>query len=157
MLKLETTVMFIALGITGAIAIYAIWKFSTVHAKAPTTILQPIQLESENTKLLKSINEHIANQIPEGRTENRTVTVTGTTVSVVTDDTYDGLNWIACDITNQGPGVLYYDVNEWRNPAQPLQVGGSIRVDLKVKGAIKKLFFASNIGGTATASIDGLK
>lgn len=145
--------------ILGAILVYTFLQLSArAKASVPAPMLRPIQQPtySENTALLRSINDHIQSQIPEGTTENRKVTVSGNAVEMVTEDRYRGLNYISCDITNLGPGVLYYDVNEWTNPEHPLQVGGSVRVDLQKKGAIKKLYFSTEAGTNTEASIDGL-
>jgi len=153
-LKLETGITLVALALTGGIAIYAIWKYTA--PAAPTPPPEPPPTPPDYTEALQNINDNITSQIPEGTTENRKVLVSGDAVEMLTEDRYRGLNWISCDITNIGPGVLYYDVNEWRNPEHPLQVGGSVSVNLGQKGAIKKLFFSSNAGTTTEASVDGL-
>lgn len=159
-MKQGTIAILIAFGITGAIAAYAIWQWSILaRASVPAPMLRPIQqqpIDSEHTALLRSIDNNIKSQIPEGTTENRKVTITGNAVEMVTEDRYRGLNWISCDITNIGPGVLYYDVNEWTNPEHPLQAGGSVSIDLRQKGAIKKLYFSTDAGVTTEVSIDGL-
>lgn len=89
-----------------------------------------------------------------GEIYNMNITVSGNTVySFDKTDNGDDINWASCVIVNVGPGKLYYSINRWIRPEASLAAGQNIPIDLKRRGAIRKLYFMTDAGTTATVSI----
>jgi len=99
--------------------------------------------------MLTNINDSINQQVPAGRFESRTLTITDV-VTLLDEKRDGGLNYTSVDITNAGPNSVFFSINSTDFPEAPLLVNQSINIDFKNKGRIKKMYFRCNRGETAT-------
>jgi hypothetical protein len=102
--------------------------------------------------MLTKINDSINNQVPAGTFENRTLIITDT-ITLLDEKRDGGLNYTSVDLTNNGPAGVYFSVNTWNWAEAPLPAGQSINIDLKKRGAIKKMYFKTDTGTTATINL----
>ena len=98
--------------------------------------------------MLTNINDSINQQVPAGKFESRTLTITDA-VTLLDEKRDGGLNWTSFDLVNAGPDSVFFSVNSSDFPEAPLTMGQTINVDLKNRGGIKKIYFRCNIGETA--------
>ena len=152
--------------IMGVVACVGIIAFMLIRSKE-TVVLQPsttkVQetvhlkpLGSEDTVLLSEINDNIERQLPVGEVTDEFVSVTDA-IYEVWDEKENGLNWSSFTLSNNGPSPVYVCVNKWRQPLAPIAVGRSMSVDLKQRGAIKKIFLKCDAGGNANVTMHAIK
>jgi hypothetical protein len=60
--------------------------------------------------------------------------------------------WTSFDMDNNGPSPVYFCVNKWYSPQAPIAPGGSIHVNLKTRGAIKKVYLKCDKGLNTSVS-----
>ena len=151
----------IAIIVSGAVVAYTLYRvFNLFTLQTPTTktTLTPKPLEPlplPQLQVLENINQNILTQIPQGQTDDRLISVTDT-VQMITDDAYNGLNWMQVDLYNNGPSSVHYSINTKDRAATSLLPNESISIDLKQRGAIKKIYLFCDTGNTTTVSLHGL-
>lgn len=64
----------------------------------------------------------------------------------------DGFPWTSFDMDNLGPDPVYMCVNKWISPEAAIAGGGTIHIDLKRRGAIKKIYLKCDQGKNANIS-----
>lgn len=151
--------------IMGVVACVGIIAFMLIKSKE-TGVLQPTTTRAQetvhlrpvngNTVLLSEINDNIERQLPSGEVTDELVNVTDA-IYEVWDEKENGLNWSSFTLSNNGPSPVYVCVNKWRQPLAPIAVGRSMSVDLKQRGAIKKIFLKCDAGGNANVTMHAIK
>ena len=68
----------------------------------------------------------------------------------------EALNWISCNIFNEGPDPIYYRINNGQQSVVPIQAGGNISLDFRMKKSINKIWLNCDHGKTATVQAIGL-
>lgn len=143
----------IAIFVGGMIAVVFLMKYLKTTPVAQYETAQTMKsIIPLSNPMLSNINNSINNQVPVGTFENRTLTITDT-ITLLDEKRDGGLNWTSCDITNNGPAGVYLSVNTWNWAEAPLPSGQSINIDLKQRGAIKKMYFKTDTGTTANISL----
>ncbi len=114
-------------------------------------------IANQNVKTVGTeIKEEIDTQQPVGEVTDMREAVTDQ-VKMLYDEAEHGLNWTSCSLVNDGPGGIYVAVNVWEQPAAPIPIGESIDIDLKRRGAIKKIYLVCDTGETSTVRLYALK
>ena len=101
-----------------------------------------------DNEILNQILTEIQNQVPEGKVLNREEHITDA-ITMLYDEETQGLNWTSFDLSNNGPNPVYFSVNDWEWAEAPLPIGKTINIDLKKRGAIKRVYLKCNSGETA--------
>ena len=112
-------------------------------------VLKPVKDKSIN--ILGDILDELKVEKPEGTTYDMRVNVTDQVTELYHQ--VQGLPWSSFDMDNKGPSPVYFCVNEWKSPEAPLPVGGSIHIDLKKRGAIKRVYLICDSGNSSTVSL----
>lgn len=101
--------------------------------------------------------ENTEYEAPIGNVYNDVVVVQGNTPYLY-DKTPDGddVNWSEVIIDNDGPGSLYYSINHRTRPAVPLNAGQHIKIDLKKRGAIQRVYLRSDAGTFASVNLHAI-
>jgi hypothetical protein len=96
-------------------------------------------------------------EAPFGNVYNDVVVVQGNTPYLY-DKTPDGddVNWAEVIIDNDGPGSLYYSINHRTRPAVALNAGQHIKIDLKRRGAIQRIYLRSDAGTFASVNLHAI-
>ena len=114
-------------------------------------------IANQNIKTVgQEIKEEIDTQQPEGKQTDMYESVTDQ-VKMLYDEAEHGLNWTSCSLVNDGPDGVYVAVNEWEQPLAQIPIGESIDIDLKQRGAIKKIYLVCAAGETSTVRLYALK
>ena len=92
-----------------------------------------------NNEILTQILTAIEDQVPEGKVYNRAYTITDAITELYNEEPGD-LNWTSFDLSNDGPNNVYFSVNDWEWAESPLTVSHVINVNLKKRGAIKRVY-----------------
>jgi len=111
---------------------------------------QTVQTEAQE------VHEEIQIEKPVGNLTDFRENITDQ-ITMLYDEETHGLNWTSCTIVNDGPDGVYVVANEWRQPEAPIPKGQPIDIDLKSRGAIKRLYLLCPPGQTATVRIYALK
>lgn len=122
--------------------------------------LIPIHENQDSLSVLRQIRDNQEILIPAGTVYDDEVDVTDAIMMFDGINERGGreyLNWTSCDVINKGPDPVYVDINDWKNPRSSLTIGQSMNVDLKKRGAIKKLYLKCDSGNTATVGIHYMK
>ena len=140
----------VAIFVGGMIAFFVITRYFKEEQTVPPD--EPIPPPANDyIPILKAINKNIESQMPEGKVYNRKEYITSA-ITMLYDEATDGLNWTSFDLSNDGPNPVYFSVNDWEWAEAPLPVGQTINIDLKKRGAIKKLYLKCDTGETANVS-----
>ena len=122
------------------------------HAKEVASVIIANQsVKKEGERIHKEINI----EKPVGDLVDIRETIT----DVITElwEQKDDFPWTSCSVVNDGPGGVYVVANAWKQPVAPIPLGESIDIDLKMRGALKKLYLICPSGETATVRIYALK
>jgi len=122
------------------------------HAKeAASAIIASQFTKKEDSEIKKEIQ--IEKQPSEFIDMNESVT---DSITYLYEQKYN-FPWTSCSVTNDGPGGVYVVANAWKQPVAPIPMGQSIDIDLKVRGALKKLYLLCPPGEKADVRIYALK
>ena len=152
--KLSTAgIGLIVLGVVACLGIVALVIFRLKDATVPPTA----QLAMNSaTPVYNAPAPAIAvypatETIPVGEVFDLKVNVSGTITELYNHETQH-LPWTSFDMDNNGPDPVYFCVNQWYSPQAPIQPGGTIHVDLKRRGSIKKVFLKCDSGQSSNVS-----
>jgi len=75
-------------------------------------------------------------------------------ITEVSNQSGEGYNlpWTSFDMDVNGVDPVYFSVNNWYSPQAPIRPGGTIHIDLKRQGAIKKVFLKCDKGQSSSVS-----
>ena len=132
----------IAIFAGGMVAVILLKKYFDADGmsfKKSVTVLKPA------TTILEEIKEEIEREKPVGEiVSNLSINVTDAIIDLCQQK--EGFPWSSFDLTNVGPSPVYFSVNHWDSPEAPLPAGQSINVDLKKRGAIKRVYLKCDQG-----------
>ena len=124
---------------------------NTTTSSAPRLI--PIT-NTDNNLILREINNSINMQIPKGEVTDENVDVTGAITELYQQK--EGFPWTSFSMINHGPDGVYLSVNTWRQPESPVPFGQTVSIDLKKRGAIKRVYLKCDAGNTANVDIHAI-
>ena len=116
--------------------------------------LIPVNNNTDSNSILREINNSINMQVPIGEVTDENVDVTGVITELYQQK--EGFPWTSFSITNHGPDGVYLSVNTWRRPESPVPAGQTVSIDLKKRGAIKRVYLKCDAGDTANVDIHAI-
>jgi len=143
----------IVAGIVACVGIVALVILKLRNTTVPTAsqkYLQPSVQYSETPT--PAIAVYPATEtVPTGELFDLKVNVSDTITELYKSET-QYFPWTSFDMDNNGPDPVYFCVNKWYSPQAPIQPGGTIHVDLKRQGAIKRVFLKCDSGQSSNVS-----
>lgn len=122
------------------------------HAKdAASAIIANQSVRTEGVQIQKEINI----EKPVGNLIDMNVSVTDQITELY--EQKDEFPWTSCSVVNDGSGGVYVVANDWKQPVAPIPPRESLDIDLKARGALKRLYLLCPPGETATVRIYALK